>query len=488
MNINKIDNYISEEKNKIISDFNSVDEEISKKIEKELSEKIMEHFNTIKEEFPYTFELEKYNNYNLKSLSMINIKNSLQDLIMINQKTRFPFDRFYWKRELSKLERGSNKLKSKEYEEEFILFERQILKEWKKNLDKLISDWELKNINKFRHSILNEYLKRLENLKKIKETLIKLGLGYGYLWDLSKGNLKDVDIDLLNQWISFLDSNKEIKDLCDILGRVRQYFDSSSREKIYKTCNIKSYIPDINSKEEISGIRLGNEIQHLIPSELSLIKDEDLSILFDLKFLENKLMCFDFHGQSEIMKETEIIEEVEVTKENKGPIILCIDTSGSMHGTPENVAKAISLTLSSQAISEERDCLLINFSTNIEVLEINKMDSIDTIFDFLKKSFYGGTDVLPALNYALEKIETDKYKDGDILIISDFILEDIPEEIKKNILKSKLNGNKFYSISIGDLFLNNRLRDIFDTQWVYNPRNTTIEIFKEINNNLLDIL
>ena len=60
---------------------------------------------------------------------------------------------------------------------------------------------------------------------------------------------------------------------------------------------------------------------------------------------------------------------------------------------------------------------------------------------------------MPALNYALKKIETDKYKDSDVLVISDFILKDIPEDVKTNILGSKLNGNKFYSVSIGDLFL-----------------------------------
>ena len=57
-------------------------------------------------------------------------------------------------------------------------------------------------------------------------------------------------------------------------------------------------------------------------------------------------------------------EEVSVEKkEPKGPIIVCVDTSGSMQGTPENIAKTVTFALSKIAIEEERKCYLISFST-----------------------------------------------------------------------------------------------------------------------------
>ena len=46
-------------------------------------------------------------------------------------------------------------------------------------------------------------------------------------------------------------------------------------------------------------------------------------------------------------KEEHESEEVDVAKkEQKGPVIICVDTSGSMQGTPENIAKTVTFALS----------------------------------------------------------------------------------------------------------------------------------------------
>jgi hypothetical protein len=38
----------------------------------------------------------------------------------------------------------------------------------------------------------------------------------------------------------------------------------------------------------------------------------------------------------------------------------------------------------------------------------------------------------------------------------------------------KLNGNKFFSLVVGDCYLSKRLGDVFDQEWIYNPKNASI--------------
>jgi len=214
-----------------------------------------------------------------------------------------------------------------------------------------------------------------------------------------------------------------------------------------------------------------------------LLQDEDLSILFDKKFVENELMCFDLRGYTTKIEEKKIeIKKRQEKKEKLGPIILCVDTSGSMRGVPENIAKALTLFIANRAKEQKRDCLLINFSTSIEVFEFNEKMGIEKLIEFLKKSFHGGTDVAPALQYAVEKMKSEKYKKADVLVISDFLMRNIPNDLQDEIKNLKEEENKFYSLIIGSVFLDKKLEEIFDREWVYYINNHSIkELIKEFD-------
>ena len=50
------------------------------------------------------------------------------------------------------------------------------------------------------------------------------------------------------------------------------------------------------------------------------------------------------------------------------------------------------------------------FSTNIETFEVTGATGIAELTGFLSQSFHGGTDVAPALCYAIKLLETEKYE------------------------------------------------------------------------------
>ena len=192
-------------------------------------------------------------------------------------------------------------------------------------------------------------------------------------------------------------------------------------------------------------------------------------------------MCFKMEGMQTRSYEVEEEQMIEVEEEEKlGPIIICVDTSGSMQGSPETVAKAVTLFMATRAISQKRNCLLINFSTGIETLDLSGQIDITKVMEFLRRSFRGGTDVSPALTYALNMMSDEKYSQSDLLIISDFIMDSLPEALHEKISAAKANKNQFYSLSIGDLFLSQRLREVFDNEWVYNPSTSSISSIQNI--------
>ena len=71
-------------------------------------------------------------------------------------------------------------------------------------------------------------------------------------------------------------------------------------------------------------------------------------------------------------------------------------------------------------------------------------------------------------------MNSENYKKSDLLIISDFMMASLPDSLNQAIIECKKNKNKFYSLSIGDLFLDKRLKKLFDNEWVYDPNSLCI--------------
>ena len=443
------------------------DKTLNNYIEEEASDYFLEKKSNFFKNFPYFDILKKYEEYNNNDIDLRTIFSMLEK---INTSTRLVLKKEWW---LDKIEKTKT--------DEIKPLKISLLNELKKNISVLTENWELSQIKSIKEELIKKYISKLEYIKKLKEILSNLDLGTGYFWDLSKGNIIESDINTLISWIEFFKKNKEITDLCNLLGKVKKYNKELIKEKISRAIKYDIKVPNKNSNEEVSGIKLGKSIEYLLPNELALLNDSELEELFDLKYIEEKLMLFDYDSYINVEKEKIVEEFVESEKdEEKGPIIICVDTSGSMSGAPERIAKAIAFCISSKAISENRPCLLINFSTSIEVIEFNKFNLFTDILNFLKKSFNGGTDLIPALKYSLDKIENEKFEKADVLILSDFILNNIGNEILEKINNAKILGNKFYSISIGNLFMNKNLKNIFTKQWVYNPDTSNLDLLNEI--------
>ncbi len=376
----------------------------------------------------------------------------------------------------SKEESDSNKAN-----EEHVICRTLLLQQWRKLLDEQIAKWEIETIQKYRRKLLARLREWLKRLQLLADTLDELSIEPGLLFDLSKDNLSLSDIEQLQKWVSYISKDKGVKELCDLMGRLRRAEKTKRQELVKTVSTVTEYVPDINSREEIVGVYLGKDIEHVLPQEIALLSDDDTSVLFDLKFVEGRLMCFEMEGMQTRSYDFEEEHMIEVEKKEKlGPIIICVDTSGSMQGSPETIAKAVTLFMSTRAISQKRNCYLINFSTGIETLDLSGQMGMAQVIAFLQRSFHGGTDASPALTQALKMMDDKKYEQSDLLIISDFMMASLPKPLHEEISKAKANKNRFYSLSIGDLFLSKRLQEVFDNEWVYNPSNSSISSIQNV--------
>ena len=280
-------------------------------------------------------------------------------------------------------------------------------------------------------------------------------------------------------------NNEPLMKLCEMLGRLREARDEAFMEKI-KEQTAYSYtqsVPTKRTKEEICGVELGADLANLIPQEFSLLNDDDLEILFDLKLLEKRLFCFEKQGlvekQIKDVKEIEKQKPKEQKSKNKGAIILCVDASGSMSGEPEMVAKALTLFVASRARRKNRACYLINFSSDIKCEDLSEHGWGERLNSFLRLSFGGGTDVGKALEKGVEMMSKDEFEKGDLLVISDGDFGELSQRIVGKMDKQREQENRFFLLDITE---KSKALDYFDKHFLYDGKNVKVlgEVASEI--------
>jgi len=477
----KMDKFSGNVENEINTKFDlSHFEILLKKSEQSLlAHREVNHITSVQEDYDHYTQFIKQaklplNPYWHRVINVLTEKVTVKEPVKKKEKNRGGKDNRYFS--MIKSLKGDAVKKEKSINDDPLLTRTHLLMEWRKEIDKKRAEWEFDLIRKRQQAFLDELDEWLRYLSELIDSFDEIGFDLGYFLDFSQGELSNSDINQINKWLTYIQEDKGVRLLCDLLGRIRQSSHSESIEVANRIIDVPVQYVDSNSKEEIVGIKLGQELEHVLPSELALLSDPSTSILFDLKYIESRLMCFDMVGIQDTVEQIEIEEEVTVHEEDtKGPIVICVDTSGSMHGSPETIAKAVTLYLASTAHEEKRDCYLINFSTSIETLDLSGNYSIKTLMNFLRKSFHGGTDVAPAINHGIEVMQQDTYENADMLIISDFVMSHLPEKIITNIDSLREGGNRFYSLCIGNAFMSNRLSEIFDREWIYNPATTSIK-------------
>jgi len=380
---------------------------------------------------------------------------------------------FTEQKKIKKDEKSGEEKTSWKSVEKIEILRRNFINDMEQNLIERKNMWEQNSIDEMRKAFLEELYKKIDNFIRLEKLLSPFIKTLGRLWDLSESTFETSGFEILEQFSKLLDQDESLRELAELLGkqtRAQSLFEKEIRDKVV----IKSeWHPKPAYRGEIDGLRYSNDISSVLPSELALLKNTAAKKLFQLKFAQKQLLSFKYQNDVLDSKEENIQEETSVEKqEPKGPIIICVDTSGSMHGTPENIAKTITFALSKIAIEEERKCFLISFSTSIETLDLTDFSAnpIGKLVQFLRMSFHGGTDATPALKHAVKMLSENEWKNADVLMISDFVMQSLDNDIKTQIESAQKDNTNFHSLVIGSSG-NNAAINCFNHNWVYDVNN-----------------
>ena len=375
------------------------------------------------------------------------------------------------------------------YQEEFKAIENTDVKLDETNLKSVKFDfkskWEeklsieklqqsIKIIDETREQFLNGLYNKIDELKELLKLLspfINETSGLGRLWDMSLGNWQNVNFDLLEKYAQMLKDKREIQELAELLGKYRKAETELEEEEFENIEIVSKYKIEHSEKSELIGITESDDLNNLLPTELALFSDLETESIFYKRFAEKKLQTFQYVNKENDFEQKSITDkrQKEIEKD-KGPFIIAVDTSGSMHGEPEFLSKVIAFAITRIAISEKRKAFLISFSTRIETFELTDIqNSLGNLIDFLQMSFHGGTDASEAVVEALKQMETENYEKADLLIISDGIFGNLNSNTLQSIEQLKKKGNKFNSLMIGDSY-NERALAFCNNIWKYDSR------------------
>lgn len=203
-----------------------------------------------------------------------------------------------------------------------------------------------------------------------------------------------------------LRGNAAIQELARKMGRA---YISEQRKK-------QTRIPQA-SRSEVHGTHRSDDVMRLLPSELLNLEDEALENLFYARLLEKQLQTYELQGTTLIPGET-----TEAQRKRTGPVVACLDTSGSMGGAPLLKAKALLLAIANILRQEDRSLHVLLFGAADEIREFALEDTQHSagLLHFLRQGFGGGTNFEAPLARAMQIIEQHPaYEKADVLMISD---------------------------------------------------------------------
>jgi hypothetical protein len=238
-------------------------------------------------------------------------------------------------------------------------------------------------------------------LTQYRDTLSVLeALLPGFGWDFGMGELTRTLLHQLHRLAALLDRLSVLRRIVDELGRM----EGSAR---------KARVAEYGGRDSVIGVRVGGEFADVLPCELALLGQAQTEDLFYQRYIEHRLLCLELQGAS---------TSSESAPDRRGPIVACVDTSGSMQGAPEAVAKALILTVIRQARPERRPVRIILFGGPGELSEIDichQRAGLHDLLAFLALGFHAGTDFDGPLLHALGLLDNEVYDRADILVITD---------------------------------------------------------------------
>ncbi len=287
----------------------------------------------------------------------------------------------------------------------------------------------------------------------------------GVGWGVAPGSVERALLANMTTLAELIDRLPELGELASILGRA-------------EAAGTTTGVGD-GGGEEVVGVRVGGEVALALPSELGLLGDPDTEDLFYLRFSERRLVSLELAGGG---------LHGAARPEKRGPVIACIDTSGSMTGGPEVMAKALVLAICRTVLPQRRAVHLLAFGATDELSEVRLSSGaagLERLLAFLARGFRGGTDFDTPLVRAMELLEERELQRADVLVVTDGWARARREvEDRVNRVREQ-QGLRVWTVLMGGSHSRFTVERFSDHIWHLDPdQATSVRLVRDVTDNL----
>jgi len=255
-------------------------------------------------------------------------------------------------------------------------------------------------------------------------------------WDQLRGLLASDGWQEVVRIRRLLDALPGLSDVLRRLGRTQPAADEDASHRLdlqlaeqstaWCARVVVTHVPEMPG--ETRGVCRSGRIARMLPSETMQLTHRRLRLLWHAHHAERCLLTYE---EDERMQQT-VRDRVPVSRPRPqrkpdqrmeaGPMLICVDTSGSMQGGAEAVAKAVVLEAMRTAHAQHRHCHVFAYGGPDEIVEHElNLDAagIEHVVQFLGQGFRGGTDICGPLERVLDRLQQERWQRADLLIASD---------------------------------------------------------------------
>lgn len=339
---------------------------------------------------------------------------------------------------------------------------------------------------------LNELVPDLQRRQKTAREIF----GVAGSWDVLATDHADINWPVLERSRRYLNELPGLEQLC-----ARLVGGSGTEEtrdvEIEREITVECATSVDRGLGEVDGLTGSSSVTGALTSELGLLAFPATEDLFARKLFEHALLSLHHVREKTITRSTSrIVRERSCRPRRRGPVVLCVDTSGSMRGLPETVVRATILGVLREALRKHRALTIFLVAKRLERLETPHSRSgyehslhdqsaivqtspppvipeslIHRLAALFTESLIDGSDISPAMENALTMLEgAESGEVSDVVVISDTRFPRFfPRHLNRMYALQNTGEARFHCLTINQAPAHDPL-NVFDYRWFFDTR------------------
>lgn len=302
-------------------------------------------------------------------------------------------------------------------------------------------------------------------------------------WDALRGLLRSTEWREVMRIRALIERLPELACILRALGRARPTDEVSESSQVLQAVVEQAEVQRSESRRvrvpdlpgETRGVQRSGRIARMLPAEAMLLGHPRLRLVWHARRAERTLLAYedDDHLREDCLRPAAVLRPSQrpapERRLERGPMLVCVDTSGSMQGGAEAVAKAVVLEAVRCAHAQRRACRVYAFGGPDEVVEMElgvDAEGVGRLARFLGQGFGGGTDICGPLERAIARLDEAGWALADLLIASDGEFGATPALAARVEAARRERGLRVQGILIGDRETIGLLELADDIHWV----------------------